>query len=195
MPERRRDDTAGARAFGSRVEVHGASDSKRFYMLCDHRGSAHVLLDESKDVVATRLYNAFGETVSETGTWPDEVPLGYQSNWLALDGMTMPDGTRLYFSPTRIYDPGVGRFLQRDILPYLHKYKAWTNSPVMQVDRDALASVNQQTGSTSAMAEYRAALNEYEMRRRLLMYATRSLRYYCRCDPSAEKLGKGMYEK
>jgi RHS repeat-associated protein len=72
------------------------------------------LLDESKTVVATRLYNAFGETVSETGTWPDEVPFGYQSNWLALDGMTLPDGTRLYLSPTRIYHPGVGRFLQRD---------------------------------------------------------------------------------
>ncbi|MHC5059271.1 MAG: RHS repeat domain-containing protein [Planctomycetota bacterium] len=104
---------------GSCVEVYRASDAKRFYMLYDHRGSAHVLLDESKAVVATRLHNAFGETVSETGTWPDEVPFGYQTNWLALDGMTLPDGTRLYLSPTRVYHPGVGRFLQRDPLALL----------------------------------------------------------------------------
>ena len=103
-----------ARAFEPWGRVRQRPQAKRFHMLYDHRGSAHVLLDESKDIVATRLYNAFGEMVSETGTWPDEVPFGYQSNWLALDGMTLPDGTRLYFSPTRVYHPGVGRFLQRD---------------------------------------------------------------------------------
>jgi RHS repeat-associated protein len=100
---------------GSCVEVYRASDAKRFYMLYDHRGSAHVLLDESKTVVATRLYNAFGEMISQTGSWPSEVPFAYQTNWLALPGMVLPDGTQLYLSPTRVYHPGVGRFLQRDM--------------------------------------------------------------------------------
>ncbi|MHC5057596.1 MAG: RHS repeat-associated core domain-containing protein, partial [Planctomycetota bacterium] len=91
----------------------------------------------SKTVVATRLYNAFGETVSETGTWPDEVPFGYQSNWLALDGMTLPDGTRLYLSPTRVYHPGVGRFLQRDLLGTwqgMNLYSYVAGLPVSAVD-------------------------------------------------------------
>ena len=121
---------------GTCVEVHRASDSKRFYLLMDHRGTAHTVLDESKSVIATRLYNAFGETVSETGTWPDEVPFGYQSNWLALDGMTLPDGTRLYLSPTRVYDPGIGRFLQRDLIHISgdNRFEYGRSNPANSVD-------------------------------------------------------------
>jgi hypothetical protein len=100
---------------GSGVEVYVPSSSKRYYMLMDHRGSVAAVLDESKTVVATRLYSAFGEVVSESGTWPDEVPFGYQSNWMYLDGLTLPDGSPLYLSPTRVYHAGAGRFLQRDI--------------------------------------------------------------------------------
>ncbi|MHC5055422.1 MAG: RHS repeat domain-containing protein [Planctomycetota bacterium] len=112
---------------GSCVEVYRASDAKRFYMLYDHRGSAHVLLDESKAVVATRLYNAFGETVSETGTWPDEVPFGYQSNWLTLPG------TSYGLSPTRIYDAETGRFLQRDPILDLGEFRG-----TLSYDQEAL---------------------------------------------------------
>ena len=100
---------------GSCVEVHRASDSKRYYMLYDHRGTAHAVLDESKTEVARRLYNAFGELISESGAWPAEVPFGYQSNWLDLT--TLPDGSSLYLSPTRPYHAGTGLFLQRDFLP------------------------------------------------------------------------------
>ena len=34
--------------------------------------------------------NAFGELISSTYGWPDEVLFGYQTNWLALPGMTTP---------------------------------------------------------------------------------------------------------
>jgi hypothetical protein len=74
---------------GSCVEVYRASDSKRFYLLMDHRGSVAAVLDESKSVIASRVYNAFGEIISNSGSWPAEVPFGYQSNWLAPAGLAL----------------------------------------------------------------------------------------------------------
>jgi hypothetical protein len=57
-----------------------------------------------------------------------------QSNWL-----TLPVGTqRLCISRARLYDPELAIFLSRDFLPYPNKYRAWSNSPVGQVDRDGL---------------------------------------------------------
>jgi len=113
------------------------ADAKR--LLYDHRGSAWKLTDLSGTVVATRDYSAFGEIVSETGTWPDKVPFGYQSNWMTL--IDMPDGSPLYLSPTRIYHAGTGRFLQRDLLgtafgPNLYEYVSST--PLASTDAAGL---------------------------------------------------------
>jgi hypothetical protein len=119
---------------GSGVEVYVPSSSKRYCMLMDHRGSVAAVLDESKTVVATRLYSAFGEIVSESGTWPAEVPFGYQSNWMYLDGLTLPDGSPLYLSPTRVYHAGAGRFLQRDLLRYINRYDYGRSSVLELVD-------------------------------------------------------------
>jgi hypothetical protein len=47
---------------GSCVEVYRASDSKRFYLLTDHRGSVAAVLDENKTVVALlKIPWPFGE--------------------------------------------------------------------------------------------------------------------------------------
>jgi len=113
------------------------------YLLYDHRGSAWKLVDGSGNEVYSRSYSAFGEIVSESGTWPTGVPdLAYQTNWLKLTDM--PDGSPLYLSPTRIYHAGTGRFLQRDRLEYLNKYVCFTNCPMSQVDPRGL--MNADTG-------------------------------------------------
>jgi uncharacterized protein RhaS with RHS repeats len=85
---------------GSCVEVYRASDSKKFYLLTDHRGSVGAVLDESRTVVATRLYDAFGNVASESGSWPEDVPFGYQSDWIFL--CRLPDGSALYLTLTRV---------------------------------------------------------------------------------------------
>jgi len=82
-------------------------------LLMDHRGTASVLLDGTGAAVAWRHYNAFGEIVVDSGTWP--VDLGYQTNW-----MTVTIGTKLWgLSAARMYDFTTGRFTQRDPLPNL----------------------------------------------------------------------------
>ncbi len=99
----------------------------------DHRGTAHVLLDETGMEIGRRWYDAFGVLLGSTGSWP--VDLGYQTNW-----MTVKIGGVLYcISKYRIYAPNIGIFLSRDFLPFLNKYRCFSNNPVGQVDRDGLA--------------------------------------------------------
>lgn len=61
-------------------------------------------------------------------------------------------------SKYRIYDPELGIFLSRDFLPYLNKYRAWSNDPVGQIDKTGLA---QEAGPdlTAIVKEIRAELN------------------------------------
>jgi len=61
-----------------------------------------------------------------------------QSNWLTL---SIGD-QRVGLSKYRLYDADLGVFLSRDFLRFLNKYRAWSNNPVGQVDRDGLASAD-----------------------------------------------------
>ncbi|MCK6475083.1 MAG: hypothetical protein L6R28_25455, partial [Planctomycetes bacterium] len=76
----------------------------------------------------------------------------YQANWLTLN-----IGSRSYgLSKYRIYDPELGIFLSRDFLPYLNKYRAWSNNPVGQVDKDGLVN------EAEAQSELRVAQEAVE---------------------------------
>ncbi len=70
------------------------------------------ITDQAGNVVAERLYDAFGNVLSESGDWSG-FPFGFHPNWLEFKA-----GERtFYLTPGgRIYDPMLGRFLQRD--PY-----------------------------------------------------------------------------
>jgi RHS repeat-associated protein len=91
-----------------------ASDQKN-YPVMDARGTiTKWLKSDGTTVLASREYDAFGNLIpnSSSGTWPGR--FGYQGQtWLEL---TSSDATqRLLLSPTRIYDPAIGRFLQNDL--------------------------------------------------------------------------------
>jgi hypothetical protein len=96
------------------IFVPGAPD-KTYTLVMDHRGTAHVLLDQAGTEVGRRNYDAFGVLLGETGSWP--VDLGYQSNW-----QTVKIGSKWWgLSAARLYDFATGRFTQRDPLPSLTK--------------------------------------------------------------------------
>ena len=66
-------------------------------------------------VFASREYDAFGTIIpsSSVGTWPGR--FGYQGQaWIEINSADAAQ--RLLLSPTRIYDPSLGRFLQKDPL-------------------------------------------------------------------------------
>jgi RHS repeat-associated protein len=102
------------------------------------------LVDENGTPVAYYEYDAWGselrdDVVGGTGT----NRFRYQSNWIKSK-----DGP-LYISPTRIYDPELGRLLGRDPRSGLSgTYEYATDSPVRYVDPNG-----RQEGDTDAAAE------------------------------------------
>ena len=145
MEERNNDGTLYARytygysriyGIGSCVEIYVSGTNKNYTLALDHRGTAHVLLDENGTETGRRYYDAFGVILGQSGTWP--IDLGYQTNW-----QTIQIGSKWWgLSRYRLYDPATGTFPSRDFLPFPNKYRAFSNNGVGQVDRDGLSDVN-----------------------------------------------------
>ncbi|HUQ01541.1 MAG TPA: RHS repeat-associated core domain-containing protein [Kofleriaceae bacterium] len=94
--------------------VHLATGGADRWYHSDHQGSARALTDEAGAVVSSHRYDAFGALMESNG-----MPLGPTTT----DGTAQPFGyggrpfeptTGLYDQRARAYDPGIGRFLQRD---------------------------------------------------------------------------------
>lgn len=84
-------------------------------------------------------------TAAENLSWN----LIYQANWL-----TIQIGNKRYgLSRYRLYDFETGTFLSRDFLPYMNKYRAWSNNPVGQVDRNGLATESSDPYSAQNVAK------------------------------------------
>lgn len=99
---------------GSAIEVNRPATGRQFLHL-DHQGTAQAISDSAQTVQVKTVLDAFGRQVGPNGgatpTLANE--LGFQSNWL-----TVTIGNRRYcLSPSRVYDPELGMFLQRDPLP------------------------------------------------------------------------------
>jgi YD repeat-containing protein len=123
---------------GSCVEIlkpaSGSTPEKRYTLVFDHRGTAHVLLDQTGAEVGRRQYDAFGVILSETGSWP--VDYAYQANWLTV----MIGGKWWGLSAARLYDFATGRFTQRDPLPSLIKVAGSAKGNVLGIfDRSLFA--------------------------------------------------------
>ena len=96
-----------ADGIGSAVEVEVGGT--RYYLHQDHRGTIYKITDANENVVWTGLCDAFGVPLAETGTNP--TIFQYQGEaWIRI----VINGRTYYISPTRVYDPEDGRFLQRD---------------------------------------------------------------------------------
>lgn len=87
-------------------------------------------------VLASREYDAFGNLIpnSAAGTWPSR--FGYQGQtWMEI--LSTNGSQRLLLSPTRLYDPWIGRFLQNDPPPLnraLKHYLYAEGNPLSGVD-------------------------------------------------------------
>jgi YD repeat-containing protein len=106
---------------GSVMEVHRQTATTTYYQYLhmDHMGTVKQVTDVNQAVQLSYVTDAFGRQIVPIGGANTNVlnDLQYQSNWL-----TVQIGTRWYgISPSRIYDPELGRFLQRDPLPNLVK--------------------------------------------------------------------------
>lgn len=114
-----------------------------YYML-DEEGSARALANSSQVVTNSYLYDAFGRTVSKSGSDPN--PFGYVSK----SNYQTDSDTMLMLLGQRYYSPDLGRFITQDPSgrnggPNLYEY--CMNSPVMGTDptgQNPLAGVTAQ---------------------------------------------------
>jgi hypothetical protein len=100
------------------VERHVGEATYFQYLVMDHRGTAYRVTDESGATQIVYTLDAFGRELSAPAGADPNVPneLIYQSNWLTTAVETKPVG----FTPSRLYSPGTGGFVQRDPLAASH---------------------------------------------------------------------------
>jgi YD repeat-containing protein len=101
---------------GSVVEVQRASAPLGSqFVHADHQGSVHKVTDAMGRVQVSYTTDAFGRQIAPaTGLTPTMAnDVIFHGNWMTV----MVGGKRLCLSPSRVYDPELGQFLQRDPLP------------------------------------------------------------------------------
>ncbi len=80
----------------------------QFYLPClDANGNVTAYIDESGTVVASYEYDAFGDTIAQTGSHADAFRFRFSTKYHDPE-------TGLYYYGRRFYDPPRGRWLNRD---------------------------------------------------------------------------------
>jgi RHS repeat-associated protein len=104
-------------------------ESNTYYYHKDHLGSVRIVTDSNRNIVSASTYHPFGERDSEG-----------ESEHFLFNGEEW-DSTDLYYYGGRYYDPMIGRFLTRDILPgkiinprSLNRYTYCLNNPINYKD-------------------------------------------------------------
>lgn len=117
--------------------VHGPAIDEPLVMLMPtdryvfHRdaiGSTRLVTDASGEVVATYSYDSFGNLM---------IPSSDTQSPYSFTGRELEPGAAVYFYRARVYDPMIGRFLQRDPLESLIAVNSYTyvsNDPVNRTD-------------------------------------------------------------
>jgi len=111
------------------LEQISASGTPLYYHQ-DQLGSTRAMTNGSGNVVATYLYDAYGNVISSTGT---------VSNPLQFAGAYSDAESGLLYLRARYYDPASGSFLTEDPLSALQPYAYAGDSPLNLVDPSGLA--------------------------------------------------------
>ncbi|MEC1743604.1 RHS repeat-associated core domain-containing protein, partial [Schinkia azotoformans] len=106
-----------------------------YYYVHNGHGDIIGLKDKTGTTVVTYEYDAFGNIIKATGTAKtgngrllrEENPFRYASYFY-------DEETKLYYLRMRFYDPLIGRYLTRDIVPSANLYVYTENNPVRYVD-------------------------------------------------------------
>ncbi len=78
-----------------------------YFPLYDNNGNVTDYVSETGDVVASYTYDAFGRTLSATGSMADVFPFRFSTKYYDAEA-------DLYYYGYRYYSPELGRWLTRD---------------------------------------------------------------------------------
>jgi RHS repeat-associated protein len=105
------------------VRKHGARCSQHRSVNC----YCVSFIDEAGNVQAHYTYDAFGNTVSQTGAMADDFPFRFSNKYL-------DDETGLYYYGYRYLSPALGRWLSRDPVKKLEQYVFNLNNSINYFD-------------------------------------------------------------
>jgi len=135
-------------SIGTLVEMQRNVGGATYYQfpLMDHRGTVYATSDGA-NVALQQSYtlDSFGRPLAAVGGAFPAIPNEFISQ---TNAMTLQIGGVWYLLfKYRIIRIDEGSFLSRDFLPYLNKYRAWSNNPVGQVDNNGLESADSGSGT------------------------------------------------
>jgi len=123
-----------------------------YYYLADRMWTVEALVDEDAAIVESYVYRAYGEPTIKTadggdGDWFDgdetTATSSAYGNTILFTGRNWDAELSLYYYRARVYDPIIGRYLQRDKLQYFEgmcMYLYVRNNPPMGLDPWGLAT-------------------------------------------------------
>ena len=106
-----------------------------YYYVLNAQGDVVRIVNSSRSVVASYIYDPWGKIISSSGTLADINPLRYR-------GYYYDSETGFYYLQSRYYDPEIGRFINADSyastdatgLLSTNMFAYCENNPVMRVD-------------------------------------------------------------
>ncbi|MBZ0165423.1 MAG: hypothetical protein K8I00_01360, partial [Candidatus Omnitrophica bacterium] len=125
---------------GSRIDepLTMTRSSSTYYYLTDGLGSVRQLANASGTIAESYNYDPYGNTTIYDSSLTDITSTGSGiDNPYMFTGRRMDKETGVYHYRRRAYDPGIGRFLQRDPLGYwdsMNLYEYVMSNPVNMVD-------------------------------------------------------------
>lgn len=137
------DDILSANFTADAVSTGLSSATGSVYYLKDALGSVTEIVNSSGNVVQSYQYSGFGKLVSiKNGSGIDVTANAPVKTSSMFTGREFDQESGLYYYRARYYDPGIGRFLQKDPHPgklgdplsVINRYAYANNSPTMYTD-------------------------------------------------------------
>jgi RHS repeat-associated protein len=133
---------------------HTSASPVNYYYLKNHHGDVVALMDSTGQEVVSYRYDVSGKILKSEGTktlgngklLKYENPFRYASYFYDNE-------SGLYYLNARYYDPELGRFITRDVIPALNLYVYAENSPVNFVDPSGYKSYDVGTSYGGSYSE------------------------------------------